>query len=136
MWRLFVLILLFGCATTTFTSYVGDKNIYQGSGGALESVEGVDVWSRGLPNRKFFIVGFIDDSRPKGMTAVNRKKDLALLAKQHGAHGVILTDQNSVLVGYFKNGEINLTSNTASYSGLDTAIYRIETRALAINYED
>lgn len=135
MWRILVLITLVGCATTTFTLYVGDKNIYQGSGGALERVDGIDIWSRGLPNRKFFVVGFIDDSRPQSVAA-NRQKDLALSAKQHGAHGVILTDQNSFLVGYLRNGQINLNYNSASYSGLDTAIYRMNTRAVAINYDD
>lgn len=133
-WVLWLFILA-GCVTTNFTAFVGDRKIYQGLGGALETVEGVDIWSRGTPNKKFVVVGFLDDSRPSGVLSLTRKKDLALLAKQNGAQGVIIIDQNNVFAGTISSGSVNFASlNSANYSGVSHAIYRMETQAVAINY--
>ena len=61
-----VLGLITSCSSTTFTEYRG-ASIVQGKGGTLRVVDGVDFWENGDPNRKYKILGVIDDSRGDGL---------------------------------------------------------------------
>lgn len=66
-------LLLSGCASfwtsTDFTPYVGDDTVYFGRGGAMEVMDGVEVWKTGLPNRKYRIIGVINAEIADGWQA-------------------------------------------------------------------
>ena len=66
-------LLLSGCASfwtsTDFTPSVGDDTVYFGRGGAMEVMDGVEVWKTGIPNRKYRIIGVINAEIADGWQA-------------------------------------------------------------------
>ena len=59
---LFVCVLLVcGCSTTKFTAYHGSE-VFQGKGGTESSVDGIDFWENGDPDRKYEILGIIEET--------------------------------------------------------------------------
>jgi hypothetical protein len=68
---LFVCVFLVcGCSTPKFEEYHGSE-ILQGKGGELHSVDGIDFWENGDPDRKYKILGDIEES-PKQRPALGR----------------------------------------------------------------
>jgi hypothetical protein len=63
-----VAVLAFsGCASitgteTSYKSWVGD-DVYQGKGGAVEVVNGVEIWEHGEPNKPYKVIGLITQSK-------------------------------------------------------------------------
>lgn len=51
-------LVLSACIQAPITPYEGGRGIRQGSGGARESVDGVDVWIHGEPPRAYEIIGY------------------------------------------------------------------------------
>ena len=65
--------LLAGCASvwtaTDYTPYVGDDTVYVGKGGAMEVMNGIEVWKQGLPHKPYKIVGMITGEILDGWSA-------------------------------------------------------------------
>ena len=62
-----------------------------GAGGEKTPLHGIDLWTAGLPPRKFEVIGLITDNRPCGMIAMcMRHYQIAALAKRHGGDALIL----------------------------------------------
>ena len=55
-------VLLCGCSSTKFTEYHGSE-VLQGAGGEERTVDGIDFWEKGDPDRKYIILGVIEESR-------------------------------------------------------------------------
>ena len=82
----------------SYLEYRGDE-IRQGSGGAVETFNSVEIWTSGMPNKKFRIVGVYDPGLPgvfdltiwstKGYQNA-AKKAIVKAVKDHGADGAIL----------------------------------------------
>jgi len=53
-------VLLCGCSSTKFTEYHGAE-VYQGAGGNVRTVDGIDFWENGEPDRKYKILGVLDE---------------------------------------------------------------------------
>ena len=88
------MILLTSCSTTNFTEY-HDQNILEGKGGTIRVVKGIDIWENGEPDRKYQILGVIDDSRNDGLIPQIRKDTaIALVARERGGDAVILSDSS------------------------------------------
>src|SRR5258705_12708722 len=49
-------LLCASCAPTKVLSY-SDHTVYQGTGGACETRDGIDLWWNGTPPRKYTIIG-------------------------------------------------------------------------------
>lgn len=76
--------LVTSCSSTKFMEYRG-PNIVQGKGGTLRVVDGVDFWENGDPDRKYKILGVIDDSRGDGLISrIGKDSDIANKAKEYG----------------------------------------------------
>ena len=58
-------LALSACATDYYI-YSGSP-VYSGQGGASKNVNGVDFWVLGTLPRKFRIIGYIEDSRKRGI---------------------------------------------------------------------
>ena len=58
---LFLVALLSGCsAAIQYHPFVGDVQVLEGSGGACDNVDGVEIWVKGAPSQPFTVVGYID----------------------------------------------------------------------------
>lgn len=82
-------LLLAGCAT----EYHGfDKpERVTGGGGEKSSFHGLDLWTVGLPQGEFEVIGEIIDNRPCGALAMcARGSRIAFLAKEQGGEALIL----------------------------------------------
>lgn len=92
------------CSTTTFTEYRG-SGIVEGKGGTVRVVDGIDFWENGPPNRKFRIIGVIDDSRGDGLIQRSgRDGTLAKVAKERGGDAIIFLGQDRELRGITDDG--------------------------------
>ncbi|KIE58394.1 hypothetical protein A946_07880 [Methylacidiphilum kamchatkense Kam1] len=76
-----------GCVHTNYFPYHGD-GIQEGKGGGKRVIQGIEVWSDGLPNKKYKIIGVIHDER-SGLFSSGLIKDVVKKAKSIGADGVI-----------------------------------------------
>lgn len=55
--------LLAGCsASIEYHPYVGEEQVLKGSGGACDTVNGVEIWIKGAPYKPFTVIGYIDGS--------------------------------------------------------------------------
>lgn len=86
--------LLSGCASvwtaTDYTPYVGDNTVYVGKGGAMEVMDGIEVWRQGLPHKPYKIVGMITGEILDGWSAEDwMMTACAEEAKKNGADAII-----------------------------------------------
>ena len=96
-------VLLCGCSSTKFTEYHG-STVFQGAGGAMRSVDDIDIWEGGEPDRKYQVLGFIEASHghhvPLGhfsrlfSSSGEGDSAIAKLARKHGGNAVILVGGN------------------------------------------
>lgn len=87
-----------GCAAmigteTRFTPWSGHA-VAQGRGGAVETVDGIEIWTVGTPERKYRIIGVVEQSRSDDafdnllFGRFNRSEVLTLV-KQAGGNGLV-----------------------------------------------
>lgn len=115
------LMLAAGCASTNFTEYRG-PSIAQGTGGTVRTVDGIDFWENGNPNRKFKVLGVIDDKRGDGLfSQSSRDKALASVAKAKGGTAIILIGSKSQLTGIDNYGNAHRS---------------VSTKVMLVKYED
>lgn len=114
------------CSNTKYSAYQGQK-VIEGKGGTLRTVDGVDFWENGEPDRKYKVVGVIDDSR-KGsgvaglISGALKDGDIAKAVKEHGGDGVILSSESKELTG------VNVHGNSA------TGSYQKNAKFLVVKY--
>lgn len=75
-----LVVSLVSCGTP-FTQYRG-KGILEGKGGTVRSVDGVDFWETGEPDRKCRILGMLEDDDTSDST-------IASVVKKHGGNAVV-----------------------------------------------
>jgi hypothetical protein len=100
------LLPLLGCTSTQFSEYRG-PDVFEGKGGALKTVDGIDIWTLGEPNRKFKVLGFInqdmirDDGNALALKMNNSISESRLVreAKKRGADAIVLLWTSSKVVG-------------------------------------
>ena len=74
-------LLLGGCATASFYPHEARENVHQGKGGSRFQYEGLDVWFIGAPDRRYKILGYIEDDL--GATVDEQRKRISsLVAKK------------------------------------------------------
>ena len=99
-------VLLGGCSSTKFTEYHGSE-VLQGAGGEERSVNGIVFWQNGYPDRKYKILGVIEESRKHrlplgrfsrifsdGGNSDGRDSAIAKAAHEHGGDAVIFVDRS------------------------------------------
>jgi hypothetical protein len=87
------------CVTTKSLSY-SDHTVYQGTGGACETKDGIDLWWNGTPNRKYVIIGLLIQGglSPLGDAALVKE------AKAMGGNGILRGLRESQQVGSITSG--------------------------------
>ncbi len=137
-------ITISACNSNKVTEW-RDTKTYEGDGGAVEAVEGIDVWSVGTPQRKFKVIAFIEHShRSSGLVGIINsstwKSSVAKKAKELGGDAVVLSSQSRHLRGFTgsQSGQITANGNTATYSGTSTstAVYSDKAGVLVVKYVD
>jgi len=122
------LILAAGAATLTscttkYKTWQGG-GVQVGRGGACETVEGIEVWSHGTPNRPYRITGLIEDSRPGGVIPMAmRASAVARQAKAKGADGLIVVNEGKEYLGTFNSMNSYSTLNAATTVRANTQFY-------------
>ena len=94
------LLLLPACRHVTYTTYQGTGPV-TGTGGTVRSMEGVEIWENGTPNRRYTVLGITDQER----SSSNRKKydeELCRIAQKHGGNAVIILNDNPAEKGMVK----------------------------------
>jgi hypothetical protein len=104
---IFVFIAVSCSSTSTdFTAYK-DNTVFLGHGGAVRSVDGIEFWMDGSPDRKFRIIGVVGMKQEKGqrlplpgmlntltqlpqLAQSSPESHLASEAKAHGGDAVII----------------------------------------------
>jgi hypothetical protein len=91
--------LLSGCALyadTNFQPYEAKNGIFEGQGGAKETIDGIDFWTSGEPPRKFKMLGVINDVRVANPITMNGLKGaVAQKAKEAGGDAVIWNGESN-----------------------------------------
>lgn len=104
----FGLALLSTCAlytSTNFSRFQGSSE-YIGNGGTAKTVNGIDVWTYGEPNRRFRVLGIIDQSYHNNRSIMARiagaslESDLVACAKEHGGDAIIYIGSDTVIDGF------------------------------------
>lgn len=114
---LLVSALIFsGCAAvtgteTTYKSWRGD-DIYQGKGGAVEVVNGVEIWEHGEPNKPYKVIGLItqsksDDSVNKLLFGSYSQKQITDIVLREGGDGVVIMANKRFVSGYETHMPVN-----------------------------
>ena len=108
-----------------FEAWQGKPVVHEGEGGTKQVVDGIDVWDRGSPPRKFVIIGYIHDRRLKTgligkikMSHLN--SDVAKIAKQAGGDAVIVVSSDVDTVGAVGGG---FGSTNASAQAVGNSAY-------------
>ena len=130
-----VALLLGGCAYYTRTLFTAqaDPLIYTGKGGTVTTVRGIDIWTVGDPNRRFKVLGTIEQihyDNPSVMAKLSgttQESELITLARQHGGDAVLLVNKRSVLVLQ----PAPLDANEQQPGGVDT---KTNTRWAVVQY--
>lgn len=137
-----LVVLLAGCATTTYKSFEtrGD-GIIEGRGGAKSVQDGMDIWDYGDPPRKFRVLGVIEDERPGGIIPMAQlRSDMVKKAREVGGHALIQVRSQAQIVGYQSFGTATATTygSSATATGMSTAvpIRRNAAQFLVIRYID
>jgi hypothetical protein len=96
-------VFLCGCSSTKFTEYHGSE-VFQGTGGSVRVVDGIDFWENGDSNRKYKILGVIDVSHKRGYLpghfnrlfsdSGDRESAIAKAAHKQGGDAVVFVAKN------------------------------------------
>jgi hypothetical protein len=94
------LVLLCGCSTPAFTEYNGSE-VFQGTGGEEQNIDGIEFWENGEPARKYRILGVLaeghDNYRPGDFSNFfhsDRDSAVAKAAREHGGDAVVFVDKD------------------------------------------
>jgi hypothetical protein len=118
--------LLFGCATGTVLKWTGQSECV-GTGGAVQTVDGIDFYVSGDPNGRYKILSIVTGSYYNGgnlmLTAMSQQtaiSDVVKEAKKEGADAVIITSSSYSTFGTSTSGSATINSDTAYYSSHTT----------------
>jgi hypothetical protein len=132
--RFLILMLLAGCASTTYMPYEALQTEFQGQGGTRETINGVDFWYNGDPPRRFRVLGVISDVRaggaiPQGML----KPSVANETKKRGGDAVVYLGGSTSVTGHFSQAYSGTPSTATAIS---VPVGRTAYRFAVIKYLD
>jgi hypothetical protein len=137
-------LLLAGCATTTRTKrYYDGGCIHQGAGGAMETVDGVEIWSEGAPPRNYRILAMVEDERGAGWIpqATFHSTIAKAVKREHGDAAIILRENSrqtgSLSLANAQTTATNWAARTNAWTtaaGATIAVLRKQTTIAVIKY--
>lgn len=101
-----------------FTEYRG-SGVYQGSSGAVKSVDGIDIWTEGEPDRPYRIIGTLHVARTQGTVQnflSSAESALVNAAKEHGGDAIVMHTRDREAAGIStETGAVLYTTRTRVY---------------------
>ncbi len=90
-----------GCVSTHSFPNDGPAFLYDGQGGSMTTLDGIEVWETGEPNGRHRLVGVVvDHHRSVAVTDEVIRRDLLRHAREYGADAVVnVTTSQSPLAG-------------------------------------
>ena len=68
-----IVLIAIACSSPKIIEYRG-PNEFQGEGGTVETIDGIDFWITGTPNCKFKVLGYTDyNPESHAVDAISRK---------------------------------------------------------------
>lgn len=134
---------------TQFSEYRG-ASVTQGTGGTVKQVNGLDVWTSGTPNRKFKILGLIDQAHTNDnsvlsvVSGMGKNSEIIKLAKAKGGDAIIYLSNSTKVTGYSTDG-MAFGNSYAGYGSNHTHVHafantrantRSQSRIAVIKYMD
>ena len=107
---IFVLFIT-GCATTKYTYFTSGGKIFEGKGGTMVMVDGIEFWEHGEPPRKYTMIGIINDERIVPSTKANLKKEIANKAREVGGDAIIKPVSQDQISKYYPTGSVGVYSS-------------------------
>ena len=110
------------------------NDVYDGTGGTIRRVNGIDIWANGTPNRKYKIIGIIDYNAPDGapLHIMQRDDKITERCLSNGCDALILIKANKYSTGTtYIMGE---TFGSPSFTGVKNS--RLYLKFQAIKYID
>jgi hypothetical protein len=133
--------LLTGCVSTQFEAYRGQA-VFEGKGGAVRNVGGIDIWDVGEPDCKYQVIGYIrQDTEQRGgllsraIASSASESGMLDVAKKHGGDGIIFISSSSQITGAHtvSSGYATAYGSSATYvGGANTHFSTSEQRLVAI----
>jgi TPR repeat protein len=132
--------LLTGCVSTQFEEYRGHA-IYEGKGGGVRNVNGIDIWDIGQPDCEFKIIGYIHQEKhqrgvlSRALASSAEESDMISEAKKHGGDAVVFLSSSSTITGAdtFSSGYATSSGSSANYiANSNTRVSTQENRLIAI----
>lgn len=111
------LFLMTACAFTQFKPFQGDDNVFEGKGGAMLMIDGMELWDYGEPPRKYMVLGFIEDERSGPYSKWRLYSDVVKKAREVGGDAVIKPADQSQMMKYHPSGSVGVYSSSGHYSG-------------------
>jgi hypothetical protein len=131
------LIILASCASSDpeFTAYK-DNTLFEGHGGVVRSVNGIELWTDGSPDRKFRILGVVavkpgtalrlpgplnELAQAGQLIKSSPESHLASEAKAHGGDAVIIIQNSRQYAGFSDPENATGAGNEAESSQSETS---------------
>ena len=108
-------LVLFACSTPKLTEYRG-PDVFEGQGGTVETIDGIDFWKTGTPNCKFKLLGTMEYNPESFAIDAISKKVLIAKVKEVGGDAVIFIDKEKTATGIryhfagFKDAQIDYST--------------------------
>lgn len=127
-----VLIIILACLLggwgifkdTTFTPYQG-SNQYPAGSGSVKTVDGIDIWTTGDPDKRYKVIGIIEQSHRKTvsatfsfLTGMGLESELVEVAKKNGADAVVALSEKSQITGLNTRGTYAESTSTTRYAAV------------------
>ena len=108
-----IVLTVIACSSPKIIEYRG-PNEFEGKGGTVETIDGIDFWITGTPNCKFKVLGYTAYNPESYAVDVISRKVLISKVKEIGGDGVVIIDKESRASGvhYFGGmAHIDYSSN-------------------------
>ena len=104
---LLVLVAVFtGCSTTSSRKFEAcqEETVVKGRGGTEKTIDGVEFWESGDPERKYEVIGFLyEDGGALWTSTESLRRKEAIIVKQNGGNAAIIETERE-LAGRCRNG--------------------------------
>jgi len=108
---LLALMILAGCTSTRFVEFRG-QGVSEGTGGSVRNVKGIDIWDIGEPDRKYEIIGFIQQEMiqnnanllARSMNNSISESAIVSEAKKRGGDAIVFISSSSQIAGANTSG--------------------------------
>jgi hypothetical protein len=150
-----LLVPLAGCALyaqTTYQEWRSQNPYFEGGSGTVQNRNGIDVWTSGVPDRPFEVLGVINAAQTNDYNALaivaraNQDQQILKMAKEHGGDALVWLSSDTQVTGYtttaqgsaqsygnmaFSNGSATTRANTVS-SGVLAVVRYLSDSEIAI----